>query len=470
MENIVYAPANELAQAIRKRTVSCSEVINEYFAQIEKVNPKLNAVVQINKKMALHDAQIADLDLARGNIHGPLHGVPFTIKDTFQSKGLITAAGTEGLSGNVPKTDATVLERLRKAGGILIGKTNTPELAFACETENMVYGRTNNPYDILRSPGGSSGGEAAIIASCGSAIGIGSDAGGSIRDPAHFCGIAGIKPTFGRVPMTGHIPPVDGIVCQLWHVGIMSRYVEDLIMTLPIIAGQDGIDPTVVPVPLKNPDDIILSGLRGAYFIDNGLPTPTKETVVFINNVIKDLRIAGVRIEENKPKNIEMAYEMWFDLYTSDSGEGIKKLLTKYQTKEIHPFLKNYLKEMKNIHNKTTAEFYELLEEMDRWRREMLAYFGKYDFLICPAVAFPAMPHGFSSDPKYKRLSSYSMPFNITGWPSLVVRCGETLEGLPIGIQIVGHSWREDLILKIGKYIEKISGGWKYPTGLLESK
>src|SRR5437660_6870389 len=218
MDELIYASATSLAQAIRDKRVSSQEVVEAYIHRIEAVNPQLNAVVQLTAETALTQARQADVALARGEITGPLHGVPITIKDSFDTRGVISTAGTKGRTSYVPQQDATAVARMRAAGAILLGKTNLPELSLAYESNNLIYGRTNNPYDLSRTPGGSSGGESAIIAAGGSPLGLGTDAAGSIRWPAHCCGIVGIKPTRGRVPMTGAFPPSVGATGALWHV------------------------------------------------------------------------------------------------------------------------------------------------------------------------------------------------------------------------------------------------------------
>src|ERR1700704_732163 len=236
-DDITSASAGELADAIRSKNLSSRMIVEAHLERIAKVNPKLNAVVQLTAEAARKEADEADAALARGEIKGPLHGVPITIKDTLETAGVICTGGTKGRANFVPKADATAVARLRAAGGIILGKTNVPELAGAAETDNLVYGRTNNPYDLARTPGGSSGGEAAIIAAGGSPLGLGTDAGGSIRVPAHFSGLAGLKPTHGRVPRTGAFPPPAGLIADFWQVGPLARRVEDLIATLPILAG-----------------------------------------------------------------------------------------------------------------------------------------------------------------------------------------------------------------------------------------
>src|SRR6266481_1036977 len=300
-DDITSASAGELADAIRSKKLSSRVIVEAHLERIAKVNPKLNAVVQLIAEAARKEADEADAALARGEIKGPLHGVPITIKDTLETAGVICTGGTKGRANFVPKADATAVARLRAAGGIILGKTNVPELAGAAETDNLVYGRTNNPYDLTRTPGGSSGGEAAIIAAGGSPLGLGTDAGGSIRIPAHYCGLAAIKPTSGRVPRTGQFQMPLGARNPVFHVGPMARYVEDLALTLPILAGVDWRDPATVSMPLDDPRNVELKSLRAAFYTDNGLMTPTPETTGIVRTAVHALADAGTFVEEARP-------------------------------------------------------------------------------------------------------------------------------------------------------------------------
>ena len=234
--------------------MSAVEIAEAHLRRIDEVNPKLNAVVQLASERAMDEARAADAALARGESLGPLHGVPITIKDSHDTEGIVSTGGTMGRKDFVPEADATAVARMRAAGAIVLGKTNTPELTLSFETNNLVYGQTNNPYDVGRTPGGSSGGAGAIIAAGGSAMDLGTDTGGSIRVPSAFCGLAGLKPTSGRVPRTGHIVPWGlGGLDSLTTIGPMARFVEDLWLAFPIIAGPDGIDPFIHPVSSRRP-------------------------------------------------------------------------------------------------------------------------------------------------------------------------------------------------------------------------
>ena len=433
-----------------------------YLQRIEEVNPKLNAVVQLTADAARAEAREADAALAHGEIKGPLHGVPMTIKDNIETAGVICTGGTKGRASFVPTQDAAIVARMRAAGAIMLGKTNLPELGLAFESDNLVYGRTNNPYDLSRTPGGSSGGEAAIIATGGSPLGLGNDMGGSIRLPAHFCGIAGIKPTTGRVPRTGHFPWPTGVLDMLWQPGPMARFVEDLILTLPIIAGVDWRDPTVVPMPLGDPKTVDLKSLRIAFHTDNGILSPTPETVEVVKKTAKVLSDADMTVEEDRPEGIEQSFEIFSGLLAADGGAGIEMLLQMVGTTEMHPWLQGLL-ELGRANAMTTPEFDVLMLNWAMFRSSMLSFLEKYDVIICPVCAYPALSHGVTFDEDKIPAFSYTITYNLTGWPGVVVRGGTSPEGLPIGVQVVARPWREDVALAVAQHIETVLGGWQRP-------
>ncbi|MCH7787022.1 MAG: amidase, partial [Chloroflexi bacterium] len=428
MDELIYKSAKSIAKAIRNKEVSSAEVVDAFLKRIEEVNPKINAVVQLAADRARTEAREADEALSRGESKGPLHGVPITLKDSLDTEGIITTGGTKGRESFVPEQDATVTARLRGAGAILMGKTNTPELTFAGETSNLIYGRTNNPYDLSRMPGGSSGGAGAIIASGGSPLDMGSDTGGSVRLPAHFCGIAGIKPTSGRVPRTGHIIPFGmGAVDSLTQIGPMARYVEDLALALPIISGPDWRDPAIVPMPLGDPDAVDLKSLRVAVHTDNGLMTPTPETIEAVTAAAKALSDAGVTVEEDCPAALQQIPDIKARL---NSADGTRRLLEKAGTTEIHPWLQRWFDRVEVV---PTADYTALLEKVDAYRSEMLGFMEAYDAILCPTCAFPATEHEGSFDESLRNGFTYSGAYNVTGWPGAVVRGGTSPEGLPIG-------------------------------------
>ena len=462
MDEIIYSSVISLARAIRDKELSSREVVEAHLARIDEVNDRLNAVVQVTGDRALDEAREADELAARGELKGPLHGVPMTIKDSLDTAGVITTGGTKGRESFVPKQDSTVVARLREAGAILVGKTNTPELTYAGETDNLVYGRTNNPYDLSLTPGGSSGGAAAIIAAGGSPLDMGSDTGGSVRVPAHFCGIAGIKPNSGRVPRTGHIVPFGmGATDSLTQIGPMARFVEDLFPLLKVISGPDWRDPGITAMPLKDPDEVEPRTLRVAVHTDNGVISPTPEMVQAVDAAAKALADTGAQVETKRPDALGRGYDLAKGLFTADGMASAKRLLKAAGTTEVHPWIQKSIDDAKPI---SVEEYTALLEEVDRFRSEMLAFMESYDAILCPPCAFAAPPHGATEDEKILSGFSYTNAYNMTGWPGVVVRAGTSPEGLPIAVQVVARPWREDVALALAMRIQTALGGWQAPS------
>ncbi len=462
MEHIIFASAATLARAIREKQVSSQEVVGAYLQRIEALNPTLNAVVQVRAEAARAEARQADEALARGEVRGPLHGVPFTIKDTYDVAGMICTCGTKGRAANVAQHDAVAVARLRAAGGIALGLTNVPELLLAYESDNLIYGRTNNPYDLTRTPGGSSGGEAATIAAGGSPLGLGTDSGGSIRVPAHFCGVAGLKPTWGRVPLTGLFPPPYGANARLRHAGPLARRVEDLALALPILVGMDWRDAGVVPMPLGDHRAVDLRGLRVAFFTSTPLGAPTPETTQTVQKAAEALSAAGAAVEEAAPPGVEQGFEFFRAITGADGGASLRLGLQMVGTTEVSPLLEQSAS-MASRAALSTAEFGALLARWDLWRSAMLAFLEPYDALLSPVAATPALPHGSSFDVEKLPGFSYAIAHNLTGWPAVSVRGGTSPEGLPIGVQVVARPWREDVALAAAQHIETALGGWQRP-------
>jgi amidase len=457
---VTRASAATLARWIREGELSSVEVVEAHLARIGAVNPALNAVVCLTAETARAEARAADEARSRGELRGPLHGVPMTIKDSFETAGVRSTCGTLGLAEHVPAEDAMVVARLKDAGAILLGKTNTPELTLAFETDNLVYGRSNNPYDLSRSPGGSSGGAAAIIAAGGSPFDLGSDTGGSIRLPAHFCGIAGLKPTSGRVPRTGHLYPPGGFRDAWTTLGPMARYVEDLALLLPLISGPDWRDPAAVPVPLRDPTRVTLQGLRIAVYTHHGSLAPTPETAETVLAAARALEAAGGEVKNTRPPYLPLTDELVSSLWAVDGGHAIDRLLSQYGTTRRHKWLK---RDPKYQWRGTAAELGELLLQQDQFRSWMLEWMADYDLILCPPCAYPASPHDTCQHPDYWEGYTYLLTYNVTGWPVAVVRCGTTAEGLPIGVQVVAQPWREDVALAAAAHLETVFGGWQPP-------
>jgi len=460
MNDLIYQSASALARALRARELCARELVEACLARIDEVNPRINAVVQRVDERALDEADECDRLAARGRFRGALHGVPITVKDSFDTAAIVSTGGTLGRRDHVPRQDAPVVARLRAAGAVLLGKTNTPELTLSGETNNLIYGRSLNPFDLARSPGGSSGASAAIIACGGSALELGSDTGGSIREPAHLCGIAGIKPTSGRTPRSGHIVPFGGVTDALTQVGPMARYVEDLALALPLICGPDGRDPMVVPVALGDPAAVELSALRVAWYADNGIVAPDPEIRRVVAAAAEALRAEVAVLEQRLLPGMRELVDLTTELRESTNAGVILRLLERYGTTEPGPELQGYLTQ-KSIAARACVDPL-LLEAIDAARSRALAFFENYDAILCPPSHALARPHGASRDDGFDDWS-YMTIHNLLGWPGVSVRAGTSAGGLPVGVQVVAAPWREDRALALAARIESLMGGFQRP-------
>jgi amidase len=461
LTQILTLSAREQARLVRERHISSRELISAHLERIAAINPVLHAAVEVQAERALEQAAAADRELAAGSPRGPLHGVPFSIKDSIEQAGRCCTAGTWGRRDAPPSTaDATLVERLRNAGAIPIARTNLPDLLFAFESDNLLFGRTNNPYDVTRTPGGSSGGEAALIAACGSPLGLGSDAAGSVRLPAAFSGIVGIKPTSGRLPRTGHFPPAGGWLETLWQIGPMARRVEDLIEAMRLLAGPDGIDPTVPDVPFRDPQHVKLTELRVAFYTDNGMAAADGEVAGVVRAAATALASAVRSVEESRPACLAAAYDLEMKLIGPDGGDGLRAYLRQLGSTEVHPLLTGWLDKLESYRT-DLAGLAGYWAELDAYRTEMTRFLRNYDVILCPAYIHAALPHGESIRDENFPGFSHTMAFNVAGWPGVVVRCGESSTGLPIAVQVVAAAWREDIALRVALWLEAAFGGWK---------
>ena len=455
-EKLIDLPIYKLSALIHKKEISSHEVVSAFVNRIEEVNASLNAVVAFRPKEALTEAMIADKELSKGNSKGILHGIPCTIKDSFDTAGIVSTGGTSGRAHFIPQKDATVVQRVKNAGAIIMGKTNTPEFTMSFFTNNLVYGKTFNPYDLQRSPGGSSGGAAAIVAAGGSPFDIGTDTGGSIRYPAHCCGIVGLKPTAGRVSRAGHIVDYTGVAQSLTQVGPITRNVQDANLIYKIIAGVDHIDPYVTPVPILD-NKIDIKKLRVAYYIDNGIYTPSAATNQTIQKVISILSKVGIPTNEEMPAGIKTQFDeingLNIPIGYLASGEGFKRMLEKYNSSN------NTLGWLATLKNPTSSEMAMLIERVDTLRSEMLSFWNNNDVLICPVSSMPA-PLWSEETRLTPDYFSYTSIYNTLGWPSIVIRGGSAENGLPIGIQIVAPPWREDICINMAKFLETELGSF----------
>ena len=447
--------ASKLAELIRNNVVSSEEVVKSHISRIKKVNPKLNAVVVLTEESALNSAREADSLTQKSKSLPPLHGVPVTIKDAFEVAGVISTGGTLGRKDYVPNIDATSVKRLKQAGAIILGKTNLPEISMGFESSNLVYGTANNPFDVKRIPGGSSGGEASIIAAGGSPFGIGSDAGGSIRWPAHCCGIVGMKPTTGRAPRTGHWPAFSGIFSLVTQIGPMARSVEDIALTLPLLSGPDGVDPTVMPIPLNDPAKVKLSDINIAFHTDNGLATPIDEIQNAVNNAAGILETKVKSIEQRTPEALKMSASLHSQIMGADAGETARAILKNAGSNAMDP---NLLSRINMMSEKPAylPDFLDTLVELEEYRSQLLQFMERTntDVLIGPAAPVPAPLHGHGYD-GFPENGSYSHAYNLAGWPALVMRGGTSKEGLPVGIQVISKPWCEEKVIAVALELEK---------------
>jgi len=464
-EELVFMSATKIAQLIRDKKVSSVEVVKAFYARIDAVNPKLNAVVQFCRDRALAEAKSADDLLASGKTKGALHGVPMTIKDSWDTEGVISTGGTQGRAFFVPAKDATIVARLRSAGAILLGKTNTPEFTLGGinglgTTVNIIYGMSRNPYDVTRSTSGSTGGGGAIIAAGGSPFDVGTDFGGSIRGPAHANGVAGIKPTSGRVPRTGHIVDYGGVFESYQQGGPLARKVEDLALLMPILAGPDDLDAAILPMPWADPAKVDVSKLRVAYYTNLAPDSvkPTAEMTALVLAGAKFFESLGCKVEESHPPGAIEAAEISTKLREGDGNAWQKRLTEKYHTTKPGPDRRFDYPLI------ATAEYTRLLEERDAWRSKMIGWVKNYDLILCPPALGPAPVIGSAEANSRAPGSGYTTTYNLTGWPSGVVRAGTSPEKMPLGLMLTGQPWREDVVLAAMSAVEGKFGGWSKPS------
>jgi Asp-tRNA(Asn)/Glu-tRNA(Gln) amidotransferase A subunit family amidase len=472
MSDLNFLSATEMAAQIRARKISPMELTKAHQSRIAKLNPLLNAFVQTDDERALRDAQAREAEAVRGEFRRPLHGVPISIKSSLDVADMRCEAGTRLREGYVAANDAVLVSRLRQAGAIVLGVTNTPELLMAWETDNLLYGKTNNPWDLSRTAGGSSGGEAAAIASGCSAGGVGSDGGGSIRVPAHFSGICGLKPTPGRIPSTGHFPVSAGPFALIGVVGPMARTVGDLQVFFEVMAGADRGDPMSAPVPIRKITKEELRQIRVGYFEDDGRTPVTAETRAAVRTAADALDRAGFQVEPFRPENLERIRELWWKLFGT-AGGMILRSVTIDREADLSPTLREFLRWVSAEPEHTGQSLLDTWLLRDELRTQFLREMEEFPILLCPAAAIPAFKHGERAwqvegkTVKYLDAWSYTEWFNLLGNPGAVVPVAQSPEGLPIGVQIVGRPWEEEFVLAVAAELERECGGYRRPKELL---
>jgi len=448
-----------MARRIRQRELSPAELVEVHLAKIERLNPKLNAFVHVDPERVRRAAREAENAVHGGRELGLLHGVPISIKSSVEVVDFRCEAGTLLRAGLVASQDAPLVARLKKAGAIVLGVTNTPEFLMAWETDNLLYGRTNSPWDLTRTPGGSSGGEAASISAGMSAGGVGSDGGGSIRVPAHFSGICGLKPTPGRVPSTGHFPPSGGPFSFIGVVGPMARTITDVKALFEAMQGPDDGDSCAAPVPLRWPSPENLRELSVGYFEDDGRTPVTPETRAAVQTAAQALRDAGFRVERFRPEGLEEARLLWKKFFVKVAGMLIGPEF-EGRAGDQSPILREFLAWSAAEPDLTGKSLLEAWIGRDVLRGRFLAQMREYPILLCPAAAIPAFRHGERSWKiegqivKYLDAWSYTEWFNLLGNPAAVVPVSQSAEGLPIGVQVVGRPWEDEQALGVAEVLE----------------
>jgi amidase len=477
-----FSSATEIAAAIRLRRFSASDVLDLYFERIKKHNPALNAICTLDEAGARSRAREADAALGRGELWGPLHGVPMTIKDALETAGVRTTGGYPPLSSHVPKKDATAVARLKAAGAVLIGKTNVPPLSADGRADNPIFGRTNNPWNLERTPGGSTGGGAAAVAAGLSAFDVGSDLAASVRVPAHWCGLFGLKPTEGRVPNTGHIPEVPGTPHALRHMntlGPLARSVDDLAAILKVIAGPDDRDWETAPAPLDDAPVVPLSSYRFRWTTRFGDETPSRETTAAITDLANKLSRSGASVENRGPAgfSFEEAWETWGEVVIAErvvtQGEAARERVEK-----LHASLGDLpvARGAARGARASVADYMAALTRRDRLITALEAFFADCDAWLCPVAYGPAIGHipfGTAVDvderkvPYFLATTAFTCPFNLTGHPAVVLPLAMTKEGLPIGVQVVGRRWREPALLALAKQLSLVTGPFRPPPAFI---
>ncbi len=456
-----------MAQMVRDRQISPVELVDAHLRQIEKENPRLNAFVRVLAEEARGEARDAERAVMRGEALGLLHGVPVTVKDSFDMAGLPTLCGSRFRSDHRAQRDSTATRRFRASGAIILGKTNTPEFLNMWESDNFITGRTNNPWNLERTAGGSSGGESAAIAAFCSAGGIGSDGGGSIRVPAHFCGIAGLKPTPGRVSAAGHFPVISHPGGLLGVGGPMARSAQDVRLLFAALAGHDPEDPFSAPVPLRPVES---NGAQVGVWPQFYRIPVSADTEVAVRSAADCCRQMGMGGDAFSPRGLERAQEIWWIFFERLSAPLTQGLIAGRE-QDAHWSGTELMHRALADPPVSTLELLSALAVRDRMRTSLLLQMDQAGLaaILMPVAGTAAFRH---------RQRSYTVaggtielleamapvtPWNLLGMPSLVIPFGMTGDGLPIGVQIVGRPWDEETILDIGIRLEQARGPFPTP-------
>jgi amidase len=465
-----FETATSLARAIRKGKLTSREATEAHLDRIDRLNGTVNALVLVDRDNALKAARAADRTAAKkGAKLGPLHGVPITIKEAFDVAGLRTTSSHPPLKDNVAKADASLVARLRAAGAVILGKTNVPELCADFQTESPLFGTTKNPWDLARGAGGSTGGGAAAVASRLSPLEIGSDIGGSVRNPAHYNGILALKPTEWRVPSRGHVPDLPGVTRVVRYMGVfgpLARSVDDLELALRIIAGPDGNEAEAPPVPIGPTPKLKASDLRIAVLESNPLVQVSDDTAKVVQATAKLLSKAGAKVKRAVPEGLDwmQGWEDWCDLF--------QYLINALQPLEVRerffPMIDSDDPSARSAARGARldmAAFFAVLDRRDQAMRQCESFLDDYDAWLMPVMPGAAFIRQSQTEPLvidgrpypyFFAGTSYNYLANLTGQPSIVLPCGLSKDGLPIGLQLTGKRWEEAKLFGIAKVLEKL--------------
>jgi amidase len=465
MPPLHYSSIYQLSDLLHTKQFSPVELLDSQLNRISALHPKLKAFVHLDPQGARTDAIVATEQLAHNEPFGPLHGIPLTVKSCFDVAAWPNSAGSLLRANETPSRSATIVERLRAAGAILLGSTNTPEFLMAYETDNRLSGRTSNPWNLAYSSGGSSGGEAAAIASGCSFGGVGSDGGGSIRVPAHFCGICGLKPTPGRIPSTGHFPPGNNSYGWIGVVGPMARTVADLRILFKILAGPDSADALAVPMPIREISAELAHKTRIGILESSLIGPATRESFAAVSRAAKLLEQSGFRVEPFKMHSLDRALDLWWFFF----GTFISQLCaqaTAGEESQLSPIFLDYMNEARPDAPTTMLEFVTKSAARDFERARILNAMEDIPVLLSPVSSAPAFRHGegtWRSPNGYRETMRHSQWLNLAGLPGLTIPITTSADGLPIGVQLIGRPFSEELLLAVAESLELARGPWQPP-------
>jgi amidase len=465
---LVLLPAVRQLELLRAGKLSIIELAEAHILQIERLEPQLNAFADFDAENVR--AQAKQLVAFDGEC-GPLHGLPVTVKSSIATAGYRCEIGSLLLKGDVPHEDAVVVTRLRAAGALILGTTNCPEFLMAYETANLLHGRTNNPWDLEHSPGGSSGGESAAIAAGLSAAGLGSDSGGSVRVPAHFTGICSLKPTPGRIPGRGHLPPCVGPFSILGAIGPMARTMADVQLMFRTLAGQDPADPTSPPIALQNPNTQDLRAHTVGLFANDGLVPVTPETRAAVDAAANALRDAGFRVEPFRPRTLEPLRKLWWKFFVQ-CGAMFYEPEIRGKRDRLSPIFNEFLAIAESAGPLSSTELLNAWAELDLLRAKTLDEIKNYPVLLCPVASVPAFRHGERSwtvdgqTVEYLDAWRFTQWFNALACPAAVVPVGPSPEGLPIGVQIAARPFEDEIAIGIAAIVDSAFGYRPPPMAL----